>query len=79
MPVTRRNVKIHRYRVTETWGDAPDSITEMVGDPEAWIVDTYRGSWTQWEVERGGEIIYGFAGTYAGVSRAAEAKIEAGA
>lgn len=43
----------------------------MVGDPDAFMLDTYRGAATQWEVERGGEIVYGFAGDYAGLSPAA--------
>ena len=62
------NRRVHRYTVDETWGDAPEWVSEMVGQSEAFILDTYRGKVTQWEVERDGEIIYGFAGDYVGIS-----------
>lgn len=66
--------RVHRYVVTETWGDAPEWVTSMVGDPEAFMLDAYRGPATQWEVEKGGEIVYGFTGDYAGVSPVALAQ-----
>lgn len=60
--------RVHRYSVDETWGDPPEWLSAMVGDPEAFILDTYRGDVSQWQVEKGGEIIYGWAGDYKGVS-----------
>lgn len=66
--VLYRSERVHRYTVDETWGDPPVWVTDMVGQPEAFVVDTYRGKATQWEVEKDGEIVYGFGGYYAGIS-----------
>jgi hypothetical protein len=63
--------KVHRYVVTETWGDVPPDVLELVGEPDAYALDTYRGKYTQWELMRGGEIVGGWAGTHAGKSPAA--------
>jgi hypothetical protein len=76
MAVNRQDQRVHRYKVVETWGDVPQDILDLVGVRGAYALDTYRGQVTQWELERRGEIIAGWAGTYAGISPGAVALVD---
>lgn len=71
------NQKVHRYVVTEAWGDVPADVRALIDESDAYMLDTYRGQYTQWELERYGKIVGGWAGTYAGVSPNALAEREA--
>jgi hypothetical protein len=66
--IHHKEQRVHRYKVVETWGDVPQDVLDLVGERGAYCLDTYRGQVTQWELERGGEIVGGWAGTYAGIS-----------
>lgn len=66
--MANRQRRVCRYVVTETWGDPPEWLTQLVGEPDAYFLSEYRGSGSSWEVEKGGKIVYGWAGDYAGIS-----------
>lgn len=67
----RRRVRrrVHRYVVTETWGDPPEWLTDLVREPDAFFLSEYRGAGSTWEVaDKAGRIVFGFAGDHAGIS-----------